>query len=99
MPDMDNAVTCTSFASSSLSFSGWMRRALETAAQVTSQSERAFILTPIPVLVGELSAFCLSLYGYGVLWRVSCRLTQSSSCSDSHHTSYNTVHTDTMKLN
>lgn len=42
---------------------------------------------------------CPSLYGYGVLWRVSCRLTQSPSCSDSPHTSCNTVQTNTIKLN
>lgn len=58
MSDMDNVVTCTSFASSLLSFSGWTGRAVETAAHVKSKSERSFILTLVSVLVGEQSAFC-----------------------------------------
>jgi len=67
---MDNVVTCTSFASSSLlPFSGWRGRALETAAHIKSKRERSFILILVSILVGEQSAFCSNCILSGIAVR------------------------------
>lgn len=59
---MNNVITCTSFASSLLSFSGWTGRALEAAAHTKRRSESSFILALLSVQWDSslLSTLCAS---------------------------------------